>query len=144
MGGDAGLMGQMWKEYSLSDSRYLTSDTFVVCMEAITAVLWGPLSLLCAYFIATDHPARYPFQAIVSLGQLYGDVLYYATCAFEEAFRHAVYSRPDPAYFWGYYVFLNSFWIVIPLVLLFQSVRETTRAFSRVNALDRAKGSKYE
>jgi len=32
------LFGQLWKEYSLSDSRYLTSDTFVVCIETIAAV----------------------------------------------------------------------------------------------------------
>lgn len=32
------LFGQMWKEYSLSDSRYLTSDPFVLCMETVTAV----------------------------------------------------------------------------------------------------------
>ncbi len=33
------LLAQMWKEYSLSDSRYLTSDPFVVMMERITAVI---------------------------------------------------------------------------------------------------------
>lgn len=32
------FFGQLWKEYSLSDSRYLTSDPFVLCMETITAV----------------------------------------------------------------------------------------------------------
>lgn len=32
------LFGQLWKEYSLADSRYLTSDTFLVCMESVTAV----------------------------------------------------------------------------------------------------------
>ncbi|CAG8720168.1 5384_t:CDS:2, partial [Racocetra fulgida] len=32
-----GLLAQMWKEYALSDSRYLTSDPFVVIMESITA-----------------------------------------------------------------------------------------------------------
>lgn len=32
------LFGQMWKEYALSDSRYLTQDPFVLCMEGITAV----------------------------------------------------------------------------------------------------------
>ncbi|KAF3766738.1 hypothetical protein M406DRAFT_29095, partial [Cryphonectria parasitica EP155] len=129
LGGDGGLMGQMWKEYSLSDSRYLTSDTFTVCMETITAVFWGPLSLLCAYYIAADHPARHPVQFIVSLGQLYGDVLYYAICTFEELVRETAYSRPDRAYFWGYYVLLNSFWIVIPSILLLQSTRETIVAF---------------
>lgn len=38
MGGLQTLFGQLWKEYSLSDSRYLTSDPFVLCMETITAV----------------------------------------------------------------------------------------------------------
>lgn len=38
MGGMQDLFGQLWKEYSLSDSRYLTSDPFVLCMETITAV----------------------------------------------------------------------------------------------------------
>lgn len=33
-----GLFGQLWKEYSLSDSRYLTSDAFLISMEAVTAV----------------------------------------------------------------------------------------------------------
>jgi hypothetical protein len=38
MGPKQDLFGQLWKEYSLSDSRYLTSDPFVLCMETITAV----------------------------------------------------------------------------------------------------------
>ena len=38
LAGSQELFGQLWKEYSLSDSRYLTSDAFVVCMEAVTAV----------------------------------------------------------------------------------------------------------
>jgi hypothetical protein len=32
------LFAQLWKEYSYSDSRYLTQDPFVLCMETITAV----------------------------------------------------------------------------------------------------------
>lgn len=32
------LFGQLWKEYAMSDSRYLTSDPFVLCMETVTAV----------------------------------------------------------------------------------------------------------
>jgi len=38
MGGQQDIIGQLWKEYALSDSRYLTGDTFVVCMESMTAV----------------------------------------------------------------------------------------------------------
>lgn len=32
------LFGQLWKEYALSDSRYLTQNAFVLCMESLTAV----------------------------------------------------------------------------------------------------------
>ena len=35
------LFGQLWKEYALSDSRYLISDPFVLCMETCTAVRDG-------------------------------------------------------------------------------------------------------
>lgn len=38
LAGSHTLFGQLWKEYSLSDSRYLTSDSFLVSMEAVTAV----------------------------------------------------------------------------------------------------------
>jgi hypothetical protein len=33
-----GLFAQLWKEYSLSDSRYLTADPFMVAIETITVV----------------------------------------------------------------------------------------------------------
>lgn len=122
----------MWKEYSLSDSRYLTSDSFVTCMESLTAALWGPLSLVCAHLIVTDHPARHQLQTVISVGQLYGVVLYYATCAFEEYYRATLYSIPHRAYFWGYYVFLNFIWVVIPVALIWQSSCASCRAFAAV------------
>ena len=42
MGGAQDLFGQLWKEYAMSDSRYLTSDPFVLCMETVTAVSHNP------------------------------------------------------------------------------------------------------
>lgn len=65
--------------------------------------------------IATEHPLRYPLQAIVSLGQLYGDVLYYATAMFDHLIMNLNYSRPEVYYFWGYFVLMNAFWIIIPI-----------------------------
>lgn len=138
MGAMQDLFGQLWKEYSLSDSRYLTQNAFVLCMETITAAFWGPLSFLVAYFICTDHPLRHPFQAIVSLGQIYGDVLYYATSMFDFYLLNLEYSRPEACYFWGYFVLMNAFWIVFPGILLCKSVSATWRAFK---ALDRMEGT---
>lgn len=134
MGGALDLFGQLWKEYALSDSRYLTSDPFVLCMESITAICWGPLSYFMVYLIAVSHPLRYPLQAVVSLGQIYGDVLYYATCLFDYYHKNLSYCRPEGYYFWFYFFFMNFIWIVIPGLLLYQSLVTTGKAFK---ALDR-------
>ena len=57
---------------------------------------------------------RFPLQAVVSLGQIYGDVLYYATCMFEHYYKNMIYCRPEAYYFWFYFFFMNFIWIVIP------------------------------
>ncbi|EGY14703.1 EBDP2 protein [Verticillium dahliae VdLs.17] len=49
------LFAQAWKEYALSDSRYLTSDPFVVCVEALSVVrLFCPSSVLS---VTSTRPA---------------------------------------------------------------------------------------
>ena len=114
LGSKQTLLGQMWKEYAYSDSRYLTSDSFVLCMETITATCWGPGCMVVAGLIALRHPLRFPLQCIVSVGQVYGDILYYATCAFDHYTIGVTYSRPEAFYFWFYFFFMNFIWIVIP------------------------------
>ena len=75
---------------------------------------WGPLSFCVALMITFQHPLRHPLQALVSLGQIYGDILYYATSMFDHYHKGVTYCRPEAYYFWGYYVFMNFIWIVIP------------------------------
>lgn len=38
LAGRQDLFAQLWKEYGLSDSRYLTSDPFMISVEMMTAV----------------------------------------------------------------------------------------------------------
>lgn len=57
---------------------------------------------------------RHPLQIIISMGQLYGVVLYYATSMFDHYFYDKAYSRPEAYYFWGYYFLTNFFWVLIP------------------------------
>lgn len=56
-------------------------------------------------------------------------------------FDHAIlglsYSRPEAQFFWGYFVFMNSFWIIIPLYLVFTSVGACWRAFSALEKMER-------
>jgi hypothetical protein len=108
------LFAQLWKEYALSDSRYLVSDAFTVCMEGITSIFWGPVCYVVALCIANSHPLRYPLQGLVCLGVIYGDVLYYGTAMFDLHYRNVAYCRPERYYFWFYFFLMNFFWIVIP------------------------------
>ncbi|ESO95822.1 hypothetical protein LOTGIDRAFT_188540 [Lottia gigantea] len=116
--GEMTFLAQVWKEYSKGDSRYLTSDTFVLCMESITAAIDGPLSFLAlvAYFRQSSY--RYILQLIVSICQLYGDVLYFMT-EIKEGFSHGDHGHP--LYFWFYFLFMNLIWIVVPICLIFHA-----------------------
>ncbi|KAL5002995.1 Emopamil-binding protein [Aspergillus recurvatus] len=129
LAGSHELFGQLWKEYSLSDSRYLTSDSFLVSMEAVTAFCWGPLAFYIAYCIVVRHPIRHALQLIVSVGQVYGDVLYFATSLFDLYFHGVSFCRPERYFFWFYYFFFNMIWIVVGSYYVTQSVCEITRAF---------------
>ena len=71
------------KEYCQADSRYATRDPFTICMEAITAFVEGPLCFVILYGMLKQRPWRFTLQFAVSLGQLYGDVLYFATSYYD-------------------------------------------------------------
>ncbi|KAE8362281.1 Emopamil-binding protein [Aspergillus caelatus] len=128
------FFGQLWKEYALSDSRYMTADTMVLCMETITVLVWGPLCLLVAHTIFTQSSLRHPLQLTVCLSHLYGDSLYYATSLYDHYVHERPYCRPEPFYFWVYYFFMNFIWIVVPLYYFVQSVKAIRNAFDRLAA----------
>ncbi|KAL4880205.1 Emopamil-binding protein [Aspergillus karnatakaensis] len=127
------FFGQLWKEYALSDSRYLTSDTLVLCMETITVLVWGPLCFGVAYAIISSHSLRHPLQIIVCMAHLYGDALYYATSLYDDYVHKRPYCRPEPFYFWVYYFLMNFIWIVIPGLYLYQSMSTVSRAMKRID-----------
>ncbi|TPX10851.1 uncharacterized protein E0L32_008240 [Thyridium curvatum] len=118
LAGSQHLLAQAWKEYALSDSRYLTSDPFTVCVETITALVWGPCCLATAACIVRGRKSagglRQVLQIVTSLAHLYGVALYYSTCHFEYVRKGLSYSRPEPLYYWVYYVGFNAPWVVVP------------------------------
>ncbi|KAL1963652.1 hypothetical protein VTN77DRAFT_7973 [Rasamsonia byssochlamydoides] len=137
MGPAQNVLGQLWKEYALSDSRYLISDPFVVSIETITVTVWGPLCFVLTYLIAVQHPLRHALQVIICVAHIYGDVLYYATSLFDHYVNGVSYCRPEAFYFWGYYFFMNFIWIVVPASYLYESLSAISSAF---RAIDRTAG----
>lgn len=53
------LFAQLWKEYALSDSRYLTSDPFMLSVESITVV--------CVFFFRRLSLGLPPFSTSTSV-----------------------------------------------------------------------------
>lgn len=129
------FFADLWKEYSMSDSRYMTQDAFVSVMESMTAVLWGPLSFVTAGLIWKGSPSRHLLQFLISTGQLYGDVAYYLTAAYDNFEA----SSPHPFHFYFYFVFLNAFWIVIPLLIMWSSGKEIIRSLEVAAAKPKSK-----
>ncbi|KAJ1920756.1 ATP-binding protein [Mycoemilia scoparia] len=133
--GNEHILADLWREYSHSDSRYLTSDTFTVLMEGITAIFDGSMAVVAAYGIINDSPFRHVAQILCSLAQLYGNVLYLST-AYMDNF---VAANPHPFYFYGYFVFMNAIWIVIPTILVFQSSKAIYEGMSIAQGVKYAK-----
>ncbi|XP_030625590.1 3-beta-hydroxysteroid-Delta(8),Delta(7)-isomerase [Chanos chanos] len=115
---DQSFLSQLWKEYSKGDSRYIIADNFTVCMETVTACFWGPFSLWIVVAFLYNHSYRFVLQLIVSLGQLYGAVLYFYT-EHRDDYMHSEFGHP--IYFWFYFTFMNFLWIVIPFILIVDS-----------------------
>ncbi|KAK1842516.1 ebp domain-containing protein [Colletotrichum chrysophilum] len=125
------FFGQLWKEYALSDSRYLTSDSFMLCVEGFTVAVWGPLCWSIVVAIAKRSTLRYPLTIIMCVGHLYGVVLYYST-SLTEYFLHGVsHSRPEFLYFWVYYIGFNGPWVVVPTLLLFSNAMHIKRQLEK-------------
>ncbi|XP_008411973.1 3-beta-hydroxysteroid-Delta(8),Delta(7)-isomerase isoform X2 [Poecilia reticulata] len=125
--GDQSFLSQLWKEYSKGDSRYVIADNFTVCMETVTAAFWGPFSFWTVYSFLATKSYRFVLQLIISLGQLYGAVLYFFT-EHRDGYVHSEFGHP--IYFWFYFIFMNFLWIVIPLVLIVDAWRQLSAAQS--------------
>ncbi|CAL4957596.1 unnamed protein product [Urochloa decumbens] len=108
------FFNELWKEYSKGDSRYVARDTATLTVEAITAVLEGPASLLAVHIL----------QIAVCLGQLYGCLVYFIT-AYLDGFNFWV----SPFYFWAYFIGANSFWVWIPTLIAMRSWKKICAAF---------------
>lgn len=115
------------KEYSKADSRYATRDAFTICMEAVTAFFVGPLCLAAAAAYVRGDPWRHVAALIASVCQLYGDVLYFATCHYDGW----VHARSEALYFWFYFVAINSVWVVLPAALAWHAASELSAGGKR-------------
>ena len=87
-------------------------------METITAFIDGPLAAMAALAFLRNFSNRYVVQLVLSLCQLYGDVLYFFT-EIKDDFVHG--EKFHPLYFWFYFFFMNIVWIIIPSLCIIEA-----------------------
>lgn len=127
-------LDEVWKEYSKGDSRYAARNSGVVSIEGITAVLVGPAALLTLYAIAAKKSWRYLLQLVLSVAQLYGTFIYFVTAVLDGDNFAA-----SPFYYFWYYIFCNSFWVVIPTAIIIHCWKKINAA---VQAQEQQKAKK--
>ncbi|EOA38480.1 hypothetical protein CARUB_v10010245mg [Capsella rubella] len=127
-------LAEVWKEYSKGDSRYAGRDSAIVSIEGITAVIVGPACLLAIYAIAKEKSYSYVLQLAISLGQLYGCLVYFIT-AILEGDNFATNSF----YYYSYYIGANGWWILIPLLISFRCWKKICAAAANNNVQPRTK-----
>ncbi|KAJ2434483.1 hypothetical protein GGF42_009217, partial [Coemansia sp. RSA 2424] len=122
------VLASTWKEYAKSDSRYLAQVPLVFALEAITVTVTGPLCLVAAYAIWTQSlGARHIAQLSASVLHLYSVALYFGT----ELVAAESNCRPEPLYYYGYFMAMNAPWVVVPLALAIQSTGAITHGMQR-------------
>ncbi|KAJ2717165.1 hypothetical protein H4R19_000109 [Coemansia spiralis] len=121
------VVGQMWKEYAKSDSRYVAQSSVVRALETVTVAAVGPLCWTAAYGVWTERAAtRHLAQLAASVLHAYSVVLYYGTeLLAARAGRSSC--RPEALYFVGYFLLANLPWLVVPVWLGVASATRITQ-----------------
>ncbi|XP_064393875.1 emopamil-binding protein-like [Halichondria panicea] len=113
-----GLVAQIWQEYAKADFRWGVSDPNIVSLEILTVFFNGALCLLLVYAIFNNKAYRHYVQVVLQVCELYGG---WMTFCPEWVTGSPNLDTTNWLYLWVYLVFFNGIWVVIPLLLLYQS-----------------------
>jgi cholestenol delta-isomerase len=103
--------------------KCLSTTVVILLFGLINHVALTTSFLLCSYAIASRKSYSHILQFAVSLGQLYGCIVYFTT-AYLDGFNFWA----SPFYFWAYFVGANSSWVVIPLLIARRSWKKICAA----------------
>ncbi|KAJ1980902.1 hypothetical protein H4R34_002283 [Dimargaris verticillata] len=117
LAGRSSLIAELHKEYSKADSRYIFQDSSVIINEVLTVCVGAPLLLANLYCLVVQSPHRHPIQIVVSVGHIYGSLMYLGT-NFIDQWKYTV---PHPFYQYAYFYLLSTPWLVFPALLIYQS-----------------------
>eukprot|EP00741_Cyanophora_paradoxa_P003572 tig00000093_g3470.t1 len=122
------ILAGPWKEYAKADSRWGVSDPTIVSVELITVVLDGILCLVVMWAIVRRSAYRHTVQIILCVCELYGG---WMTFAPEWLTGSKALNTSNWLYLYVYLWFANGVWVVIPLLLIYQSWLHISAAMTK-------------
>ncbi|EKM79091.1 hypothetical protein AGABI1DRAFT_84990 [Agaricus bisporus var. burnettii JB137-S8] len=114
----AGPLAAMWREYSAADFRWGVADPNIVSLEILTVLGAGPLCLYIAYQIMKNDPARHYWIIVMSTAELYGGFMTFCP---DWLIGSPNLNTSNWLHLWVYLIFMNTIWVVIPLILMVDS-----------------------
>ncbi|CAB4413734.1 unnamed protein product [Rhizophagus irregularis] len=118
-----GILAELWQEYGKADSRWLHSDPTILSVEIPTFIFCGPLSLYIIYLIIINHSTRHYWQMILCTCEIYGC---WITFCPEWITGNKGLDTENLMYFWIYLLFFNGIWVIVPMILMYQSWKVIT------------------
>ncbi|GBB85014.1 hypothetical protein RclHR1_01160008 [Rhizophagus clarus] len=118
-----GILAELWKEYGKADSRWLYSDPTILSVEIPTFIFCGPLTLYVIYLIIINHSTRHYWQMILCTCEIYGC---WITFCPEWLTGNKGLDTENLIYFWIYLLFFNGIWVIVPMILMYQSWKVIT------------------
>jgi hypothetical protein len=123
----------VWRSYGQYDSRYVNSNAVVVTAEGVMALVVGPCSLLFAWTLLVRAPQRISFGLVVSILQVYTQVLYYGSVDDSSSVKNV--SRDHRSLFWSLFVVTNLIRFVFPILIFVYLWRQAETIIRRAETV---------
>ena len=118
--------------YASGDLRYNhPMEPGTKAMEAITAVLEGPMCILIAYGHIMKTAWRHPLQLVITTCQIYG-LVWFILHPMCDPKGHVDHITSDTFLFWFLVVGMNAPWGIVPPFLFYQSYRHIVQGLQKV------------
>jgi hypothetical protein len=114
----------VYTQYARYDARYSEQDPLVIFI-CYTEFILGPLCFLLVYLIHKGSAYRHRVQILLCTAQFYGTVLYFLAPVVQHSWDRVM--THDAFELWVFVIILNGLWMIVPALMVFQSMRQPAR-----------------
>jgi hypothetical protein len=129
----------VWRIWAHVDARFASGDPLIVAINAVKALISGPLSLFYCWAVYTKRPNRFTLGILVCAIQTYSVCLYFASEAANKFRDIGSYSAQDNVLLTLIFVAVNIFRFVTPVAILIHDAKmvlKVVRTHDNVHLLD--------